>query len=78
MTSDPADDQMAFEFEPDDYHEPVTPDAVRRILSIIVLSKRQEDNFDMCCKFLEPTEDEKQVIREGLEIEQIKRDWCGE
>lgn len=41
------DDQMMLDLEPDDYHEPVTKDSVRRILSIIVLSKRQEDNYDM-------------------------------
>lgn len=77
MTNE-CDDQMMLNLEPDNFHEPVTKDSVRLILSIIVLSNRQEDNYDMCVRFLKPTEDEKQMIREVLEIEQIKRDWCGE
>lgn len=61
------DDQMEFDLEPDNFHEPITPDSVRRILSIVVLSSRQDDNYDMCCKFLKPTDDEKRIIREVIE-----------
>ena len=57
------DDQMELDLPPDDYHEPVTRDNVLRILAIIGTGHNDRD-YEACCKFLEPTEDEKQIIND--------------
>jgi hypothetical protein len=63
MTSD---DQMEFELSVDS-HIPVTRDRVEQLLRIIVLSGKQDEDYDMCCKFLEPVlEYEYQIIRDCL------------
>lgn len=67
------DDQMMLDLEPDNYHQPVTPESVNKAITVLGLN-----DYQLLVDFLEPTEDEKQVIREVLDIEQIKRDWCGE
>lgn len=78
MTSDPADDQMMLDLEPDDFHEPVKEDNVYSILAIIGIGHKDKD-YAACVKFLEPVlEYEYQIIKKVLDIEQIKRDWCGE
>ena len=57
-------DDYQYELDiPDDYHEPVTRDNVLRILAIIGTGHNDND-YEACVKFLEPTEDEKQIIRE--------------
>jgi len=73
------DDQMMFDLPPDDSHIPVSSETVIKAMSIIILTGDKDKDYELLSKFLEPqTEDEKRIIRDTLECEQIKRDWCGE
>lgn len=67
MTNDPADDQMMFDLDVDS-HIPVTSEIVSAVTNLLFLTGKRDLDYEMLVNFLEPqTEDEKQVIREGLE-----------
>ena len=73
------DDQYSIDFAEIDTHIEVTSETVIKAMSIIILAGDKDKDYELLSKFLEPqTEDEKRIIRDCLECEQIKRDWCGE
>jgi len=73
------DDQYSIDFAEIDTHIPVSSETVIKAMSIIILTGDKDKDYEALSKFLEPqTEDEKRIIRDTLECEQIKRDWCGE
>ena len=79
MTNEPADDQYAIDYSEIDTHAPVTPKTVSAAINLLFLTGKRERDYEMLVNFLEPkTEDEKRIIRDAIECEQIKRDWCGE
>ena len=73
------DDQYCIDYFEIDTHIPVSSETVIKAMSIIILTGDKDKDYELLCKFLEPqTEDEKRIIMDCLECEQIKRDWCGE
>jgi len=67
MTNEPADDQYAIDYFEIDTHIPVTSETVSAAINLLFLTGKRERDYDMLVNFLEPqTEDEKQVIHEGL------------
>jgi hypothetical protein len=65
---------MEFELSVDS-HVPVSSETVIKAMSIIILTGDKDKDYELLCRFLEPqTEDEKRIIRDTLECEQIKRD----
>ena len=60
MTNDPCDDQMMLDLDVDS-HIPVTSETVTNAINILGIT-----DYQLLVDFLEPTEDEKQIIREVL------------
>jgi len=80
------DDQYSIDFAEIDTHEPVTEENVMRILHILNVPPIYQPAYEQCVTFLEPLPWECEIIEKVVmdwckqkdEIEQIKKDWCGE
>jgi hypothetical protein len=62
------DDQYSIDFAEIDTHQMATSETVIRAMSIIILTRDRDKDYELLSKFLEPqTEDEKRIIRECLQ-----------